>query len=199
MIPRNTVVLTGPNSHLGKPILEKLLEKYFVIGISRNSSNIVLNSDLVKFYLPLDIDLSEFSQEKLIKKIKDFLTEKRSSLCGIVNNGYYGYPKHPEDINEESITKASEGIFAVHIRLILSLQELLISGASIINITSMYAKIAPNKNDYPDGVQMNALLYGSMKAALLQATKWLSAKLGEKQIRVNSISFGPSLSQMIII
>lgn len=197
MHSRNTVLLTGPNSHLGLPILEKLLEKYFVIGISRNASKIDLNRDLLNFYLPLDIDLSEFNEEELLKRIKEILLEKKSLLGGIVNNGYYGYPSCPEDITKGALSRASEGIFAVHVRLILSLQGLLKNGASIINITSMYAKVAPNENDYTDSVQMNALLYGSMKAALMQATKWLSSKLGEKKIRVNSISYGPFPSEFV--
>ena len=197
MLSRNTVLLTGPNSHLGLPILERLLEKYFVIGVSRNASKIVLNKALLNFYLPLDIDLSEFNEEELLKRIKEILFEKKSVLCGIVNNGYYGYPNYPEDITKGAVSEASEGIFALHVRLILSLQELLKKGGSIINITSMYAKVAPNENDYTDTVQMNALLYGSMKAALMQATKWLSSKLGEKKIRVNSISYGPFPSESV--
>ena len=194
---RKTVLLTGPTSHLGIAILKRLLEDYFVIGISRNASSLSLDGNLKAYYMPIDVDLSDFNQEELIKSIKIMLFEKKSFLHGIINNGYYGYPTSPEDITEESLSKASEGLFAIHVRLILSLQELLINGASIINITSMYAKISPNKYDYTNPQDINALLYGSMKAALMQATKWLSSKFGEKQIRVNSISYGPFPSQSV--
>ena len=55
----------------------------------------------------------------------------------------------------------------------------------------MYGKVAPNPANYTNDVNVNALLYGSMKAALIQASKWMSASLGDNGIRVNSVSFGP--------
>ena len=54
----------------------------------------------------------------------------------------------------------------------------------------MYGKVAPNPSNYIDQNEVNALLYGSMKAALIQASKWLSSLLGKEYIRVNSVSFG---------
>ena len=77
MPSRTTVLLTGPNSHLGLPILEKLLEKYFVIGVSRNASKIDLNKNLLNFYLPLDIDLSDFKEDELLQSIKEILLKKK--------------------------------------------------------------------------------------------------------------------------
>ena len=45
---------------------------------------------------------------------------------------------------------------------------------------------------------MNPLLYGCMKAALIQSSKYLSSILSESNIRVNSVSFGPFPSEKTI-
>ena len=76
--------------------------------------------------------------------------------------------------------------------------NLMLKGGSIINITSMYGKVSPNPSNYEDFESINPLLYGAMKAALIQATKYLSSILGPKSIRVNSVSYGPFPSTQVI-
>jgi len=63
-------------------------------------------------------------------------------------------------------------------------------GGSIINVSSMYAKVSPDVSMYR-GVGGNAIEYGATKAALIQATKYLAMLGGKDNIRVNSISPGP--------
>ena len=62
------------------------------------------------------------------------------------------------------------------------------SGGSIINIGSMYGNVSPRERDYPSFQIMNPLIYGSIKAALIQSSKWMSSKYASKGIRVKSIS-----------
>jgi len=188
---RKTVILVGPNGHLGKEILTALLNNYFVIGISRNSSKINLPNRLKKYYFSFEHDLKEIKEKELFNQIKSFLNLKKSFLHGIINNGYFGYPNKADSIKKSDVYLSAEGIFGVQIRIIMTLKTLLTDNGSIINISSMYGKVAPNPDNYPNKEKLNALLYGSMKAALIQATKWLSSVLGEKGIRVNSVSYGP--------
>ena len=191
MEKRKTIILIGPNGYFGKFILKKLIEKYFVIGISRDASNIYLADHDQKYYSPLNIDLRDFDGDDLLKKVNNLLKIQNSKLYGIVNNGYFGYPEKPDSINISEVHVAAEGIFGVQMRLIMNFKEILHRGSSIINISSMYGLVAPNQENYTKNVEVNALLYGSMKAALIQGSRWLSSIYGKDEIRVNSISFGP--------
>ena len=62
---------------------------------------------------------------------------------------------------------------------------------SIVNITSMYGKVSPKPDMYTKLDLVNPLLYGSYKASLIQASKYLSSMLAPNGIRVNSVSYGP--------
>ena len=66
------------------------------------------------------------------------------------------------------------------------------NGGSIINVSSMYAKVSPDHSIYRDTPGMgNAVEYGASKAALSQATRYIAAIGGPYGIRCNSISPGP--------
>ena len=61
----------------------------------------------------------------------------------------------------------------------------------------MYGKVAPNPSLYESLDNVNPLLYGAMKAALIQASRYLSTQMARKGIRVNSVSFGAFPSEEV--
>jgi NAD(P)-dependent dehydrogenase (short-subunit alcohol dehydrogenase family) len=54
----------------------------------------------------------------------------------------------------------------------------------------MYGIVSPNPKNYSSKKDNNPTHYGSMKAALIQYTKYASVNLAKYNIRVNSISPG---------
>tara|TARA_Y100001968_G_C19439964_1_gene761953 strand:- start:1982 stop:2776 length:795 start_codon:yes stop_codon:yes gene_type:complete len=193
---KNTIILTGPCGNLGRPILSLLLKSYNVIGISRNASSFKENPER-RFYYPLDIDLfQEDSLEECLKEINSLVNNEGFNLVGLVNNALLSYPSYSVDIRRITIEDCSYGVFGFHIAFSIKLAgSLLKRGSSIINITSMYGKVSPKHSIYANSEKVNPLLYGSFKASLIQATKWLSSYLGENNIRVNSVSYGPFPSE----
>jgi len=188
------VLLSGATGHLGKEILKGLVHDWSVICISRRPVDLTLiDPSLHSRVISLRVDIKALSLPEIVDMIEVVLSRKAMKLSGLVNNAYYLDINSYEDISVASSYSALKGLFAFHVGLSLEIikRNLFSDQSSIVNVSSMYAKVAPNPANYPENISINPLLYGAMKAALSQSTRYISSIFASKGIRVNSVSYGP--------
>jgi NAD(P)-dependent dehydrogenase (short-subunit alcohol dehydrogenase family) len=135
-------------------------------------------------------DMTDFA------RVRTFFAS-RPRLDVLVNNAISMTPKpfsalEPADFEQtyaSAVTAAFEAVRAA--RPALHAAALDAGEASIVNIASMYAAVAPDARIYAKPEQASPSHYGPAKAALLQLTRHLAAELGPERIRVNALVPGP--------
>lgn len=192
-----SIVVTGPSGYLGAAMVSHLLNSFNVIGISRTASSLQLDDQVSRKcfgkYISIDQDLSVIDIEALVALIEESVSNVNSSLVGLVNNAFTDYPSTALSIDTETVHSCAESFLGIHIRLSLAVAKVLKAGqcGSIVNIASMYGKVSPRPDLYSCQDSVNPILYGSFKAGLIQASRYLSSLLAPDGIRVNSVSYGP--------
>jgi NAD(P)-dependent dehydrogenase (short-subunit alcohol dehydrogenase family) len=195
VIKREFVVVTGSTGYLGREMVELLVLDYSVIAVSRSASSIEYTRCSARIF-PIDLDLNLIDMDLFVSDINDILNVHDGKLVGLVNNAFTYYPTMPMSFDEDTVSNAAQSFLGIHLRLSMAMSGLMQKG-SIVNISSMYAHVAPIQAVYTDSSQCNPLLYGAFKSALVQSTKYLSSVLAKEGIRVNSVSFGPFPSEEV--
>lgn len=189
-----TAFISGSRGHLGSAMTRALCAA---------GAHVIVNGRDDAALATFEADLRDegFSVERAafdahdVAAVRDFFsTRKRLDI--LVNNAVAMQVKSfgalaPEDFAAtyaSSVTAAFETVRAALPALKAAAQS---GDASVINIATMYAQVAPDARLYDDPAKQSPFHYGPAKAGLLQLTRHLAAELGPHAIRVNALSPGP--------
>ncbi|PMG89927.1 SDR family NAD(P)-dependent oxidoreductase [Vibrio breoganii] len=190
-----SALVTGATGFLGKEIALSLAEAGAHVYV--NSRTLNNCQKLVKEIKTQGgkATVACFDVTKM-NEVKKF-TEKIELLDILINNSYAGKGGTIEVSNSEDYISSYESSVVASANLFKQLLPSLRNGvkeggyASVINISSMYGLVSPDKRIYRNELGTNPPFYGACKAALIQWTKYAACEFARENIRVNSISPGP--------
>jgi len=198
-----TVLLTGASGHLGKKIAETVLTngaKLIAMGRSliRTHACVEKWRDRYgnKHVDPVQVDMYDLPE---LAKVLDYLVGM-GPIDVLINNAHdlneaAGFNTPSGTIENATPEQWDKHFAAVHWAA-MTTQKI---GAgmkdrgrgSIINISTMYAEVAPNPQLYEGTEFMNPPGYSAAKAALLALTRYTASFWGPHGIRANAILPGP--------
>lgn len=192
------VLVTGATGHLGSAIARAaVVAGARVIAAGRNADKLAALVDELGSAQcrALKFDVGDVAQ---CRAAMASLVSAEPSLAGLVNCAYTGTTGTIDSVGPADFDVAMRQTLAGPYLLIQQALPLLRAaarteqgGASIVNVSSMYAHVSPDPRIYGDSGRNNPPHYGAVKAGLLQLTRYLAAHLGPDNIRCNSVSPGP--------
>jgi len=140
----------------------------------------------------------DITQADASSYLKNEVRKRFDRLHGIVNNAYAGKVGRLEAIGREDFLEACTYNLVAPFELVKAFAPLLEQSAerdritaSVVNVASMYGIVSPDPAIYGDSGKNNPVHYGATKGGMIQMTRYLACHLGQRRIRVNSISPGP--------
>ncbi|MCK4650913.1 SDR family oxidoreductase [Candidatus Babeliales bacterium] len=203
-----TILITGGTGTVGSKLVEHFFyKKYNVIFTTKNDDEItkLIKKINIKNYnkpspklrltnnkiLGISIDLTKNKSYEIILKFieknnlyPNYLINCARSLSYLKVN-IDGFTRRPEWLGEFTLDVIVP--YELSIKLTDQKNSKL---KSIINISSIYGIVPPNPSIYKNPKIESPIQYGVSKAAQIHLTKELAIRLSNKNIQVNSISFG---------
>lgn len=174
------VVVTGSSSGLGLEISKILFESgdHSVIGLDINKSDIQSND----FHF-IESDLSNrTSVNQLVEEIGKLT---HNSLYGIVNVAGISVGKSIVGMEQEDWDKMIQVNLTAPAFLISKLQDIMVDGGRIVNVSSPVSVTGSNKPGY-----------SASKAGMHGLTMSVAKNLGPRNILVNTVFPGPMITGM---
>lgn len=191
-----TAIVTGGYGHLGKAICESLrfhgAEVYILAKSKKKFIEAFQNIEKIHF---LKGDISSAAS---IRKAYSNVVEQAGKFDILINNAFFLRGQSPTEMTGEDFSFGLDGCLTSMFECIRESLPLLKTGASIINVGSMYGMVAPDFRVYSDfPAYINPPHYGAAKAGVIQLTKYYASFLGPRGIRVNTVTPGPFPSAIV--
>lgn len=195
---KKTIVLTGGTGFIGSHLCQKLIDKgHKVICLSRSEERIAGLKERLKNISPDNFYfyIVDINNEEEIKKCALKIKDEHGGVDTLINNAARRSDEAGfRQINKKQWLDVLDANVVTPFFLSLVFAELMPKYGSIINIGSIYGVTSTDLRIYDEGERNFKLtgntVYGVSKAALAHLTKYLAVAFGEKQIRVNCVSYG---------
>ena len=197
----STVILTGANGPLGREFTRALIHNFDRLILTDNWIDDEYKNQLKKLNIKnCEIVFKQVNLESMEerKDFTNFVSTNYPVLNGLVNNaantgasGLVGYMEKLENQSDDAFLHALTVNLLAPFSLIRDLQPILsrASGASIVNIASIYGLVGPNPHLYGESGISTPAGYAASKGGLIQLTKYFATTLAPT-IRVNAIAPG---------
>lgn len=197
-----TALVTGASGHLGSALVEGLLSAGArVIAVGRSA----------EILIKVEVWASKYGYDKISGKSinMDNLPEaeiafgeiaNKENITILVNNAHEmnatsGFNSPSGYLEEfaynEWMANLTCGAYWPAMTTRILGEKMKNSGGSIINISSMYAQVAPSPRLYAGTDSINPPGYSASKAAMLALTRYTASFWGKYDIRANAILPGP--------
>ena len=189
-LDKKTVVITGGNGYLGRPIVLGLIE----FGATVIVADLTIRNIGLERVHEVECDVSDSESIRRMFRQADGLTGRIDVLINCATYGAgYGPAGMVENLSDDDWTKGVDGALGTVFRCTREVIPYMekAGGGSIINFASMYGVVSPDPSIYGDSGANNPANYGAGKAGVIQFTRYCAAHLAAKKIRVNSVTPGP--------
>ena len=128
----------------------------------------------------VQVDTFDAFVEDLLATVRS--TFGRDTIDYLVNNAGHGTPTNLGSTSVEDVDLLYQVIFRGPYLLTQALAPVIVDGGSVVNVSSLLAR-SPNTG---------WSVYGSLKTAVEQLTRYLAVELGPRRIRVNVVAPRPT-------
>jgi putative oxidoreductase len=175
-----TAIVTGASRGIGRAIVERLIEEGArVVAAARTFDAELTGHEAVT---ALELDLGEpWAAERLAAQVREV-----GGADVLVNNlgRFEARLEGSPAVTDEQWQRTLELNLLSAVRVTRAVAPLLRAGGAIVNVSSINAQVP----------QPMVADYAAAKAALTNFSRLLAEELGERRIRVNTVSPGPTLT-----
>jgi len=185
-----TVLITGGSSGIGAAIAETFAHANANVVVGARCRD-TLESIAARFPGRISTVQMDIHKDEDRRRAVDTVIERHGQLDVLVNNAAYVVVAPFEKLAEAEITAMYDSLLGAPTCLIhLALPHLKKTKGCVVNISSVVGRavVYPPTGDS---------VYGAGKAGLNQLTRTLASELGPFGIRLNAVSPGPTVTEML--